>query len=72
MSRLRFRTTSPSRLYRIEGSTTLQSTGPGAWADMGHGIFAADAGSITTTRIALPPGTARHFLRVVPLKPLQP
>jgi hypothetical protein len=69
---LRFATTRPTRLYRIQGSTTLQATGPGAWTDMGQGAFIADPGSITERGIALPPGAARHFLRIVPVKPLQP
>ncbi len=70
---LQFATTRPTRLYRIQGSTTLLSTGPGAWTDVGGlGTFAADPGSTTEKRVALPPGTARHFLRIVPVKPLQP
>jgi len=70
---LQFATTRPTRLYRIQGSTTLQSTGPGAWADVGGlGTFTADPGSTTTKTIALPSGTAQQFLRVMTVKPLQP
>jgi hypothetical protein len=70
---LQFATTRPTRLYRIQGSTTLQSTGPGAWADVGGlGAFAADPGAMTEKTIDLPGATTRQFLRVVPVKPLQP
>lgn len=70
---LQFATTRPTRLYRIQGSTTLQSTGPGAWADVGGlGTFAAGPGTTTTKTVALPLGTERHFLRVMAVKPLQP
>jgi len=71
---LTFSTTRPTRLYRIQESTTLLSTGPGAWADVRElGTFAADPRSSTTKTFTLPAGTRpRHFLRVVVVKPLQP
>jgi hypothetical protein len=70
---LQFTTTRPTRLYRIQSSTTLLSSGPGAWADIGGlGVFTADPGSTTTKTISLPAGERRRFLRVVPVKPLQP
>jgi hypothetical protein len=70
---LQFATTRPTRLYRIQGSTSLLSTGSGAWADVGGlGTFAADPGATTTKIITLPAGERRQFLRVVTMKPLQP
>jgi hypothetical protein len=70
--RLQFATTRPTRLYRIQGSTSLSGTGPGAWEDLGTpGVFAADPGTTTSRTVTLP-GGARQFLRVVPVKPLQP
>jgi hypothetical protein len=70
---LEFATTRPTRLYRIQTSSTLLPSGHGSWADVsGLGVFAADPGSTTTKRITLPPDTARQFFRVVPVKPLQP
>src|SRR5688572_23379077 len=70
---LQFATTRPTRLYRIQGSTTLASTDEGKWDDVGGlGAFAADPGEKTEKTIELPLDTTRHFLRVVPVKPLQP
>ena len=69
---LTFSTTRPTRLYRIQGSTSLLGSGPGAWADLGSpAVFPADPGTSTTRTVTLP-GVARQFLRVVPVKPLQP
>ena len=70
---VQFATTRPTRLYRFQGSSTLASVGPGSWADVGGlGTFAADPGTTTTKIITLPAASVRQFLRVLPVKPLQP
>lgn len=63
---LSFRSSS-ARLYRIEHTSTL--TGP--WTDSALGLFAPDAGGVTTRTITFPPSTARFF-RVVTVRPLNP
>jgi hypothetical protein len=66
-----FRTTSPGRLYRVQQSTTLLATGPGAWEDVPElGTFLALTPDTAAT-FSLPPGPTRFF-RVVVVKPLQP
>ena len=66
---LQFATTRPTRLYRIETSTTLLSTGPGAWATVGSYFF-ADPGTTTTKIVTFATINARFF-RAVADKPLQ-
>lgn len=67
---LQFATARPTRQYRIQSSTTLLSTGPGAWADVGVNPFVADAGTTTMKVIAFTVTGARFF-RVVAERPLQ-
>lgn len=68
---LQIATTRPSRQYRIQSSTTLLSTGPGAWTDVGvSNPFPADTGTTTTKVITFANTTARFF-RAVAEKPLQ-
>jgi len=70
---LQFTTTQPSRLYRIQRSTTLLATGTGAWADIGSPVlFTPDPGTTTSKTITIPGGLPRQFFRVVAVKPLQP
>ena len=65
---LQFATTRPTRLYRIESSTTLLNTGPGAWATAGT-TFLADPGTTTTKIVSFGTINARFF-RAVAEKPL--
>lgn len=68
---LQFATTRPTRQYRIQSSTTLLSTGPGAWTDVGgSNPFPADTGTLTTKVITFPSAPARFF-RAVAERPLQ-
>ncbi|MBX7208719.1 MAG: hypothetical protein K1X78_10435 [Verrucomicrobiaceae bacterium] len=67
---LQIATTRPTRLYRIETSTTLLSTGPGAWAtDNSIGYFTTGPGG-TTTKLVTFTGAARRFFRVAADRPL--
>lgn len=62
-------TTTPSRLYRVEYSNDLGSTGP--WIDSTHGTFSPDAGATTTKTITYP-GNPKKFFRAVAVVPLTP
>lgn len=61
-------TSSPRRLYQVETSTDLGLTIP--WADA-SGSFAGAAGATTSRTVSVQP-SAKNFLRVKPLLPLQP
>lgn len=65
---LEFTTTRPTRVYRIETSTTLLGTGPGAWSATGS-LFTADPGSTTMKTVSFAASPLRFF-RVVAEKPL--
>lgn len=68
---LQIATTRPSRQYRIQSRTTLLSTGPGAWTDVGViNPFKADAGTSTTKVITFADTTARS-IRTAAERPLQ-
>lgn len=58
-------TSAPGRLYRIEHDTDLQ----GPWTDSALGLFAPDAGPLTTKATAVSGGPLR-FVRAVSVKPL--
>ena len=60
-------TSSPQRHYRLRTSTDLVQ-----WFDSGLGVFAPDAGTLTSRVIPASSTTERQFLRVDALKPLQP
>lgn len=66
---LQFATTRPTRLYRIETSTTLLSAGPGAWTVVVT-PFSVTSGETTTRSMKFAAGPARFF-RVVAERPLQ-
>lgn len=57
---------SPARLYRIE---VRQSLTAGAWADSSLGLFAPDAGTLTTREVTVP-ASDRYAFRVVAVRPL--
>ena len=63
-------TTKATRFYRLQISDSL-GIAPDTWVDSDLGVITPDAGA-TTTRLVTWPGAARKFVRVVPVKPLQP
>lgn len=66
---LQFATTRPTRIYHLESSTTLLSTGSGAWTTIGTTFF-ADPGTTTTKVVSFVASDARFF-RAVASRPLQ-
>ncbi len=61
-------TSSPSRLYILETCDNMLTP----WGDAGLGVFSPDAGASTSKTISFTPGVVRKFIRVRPVKPLQP
>lgn len=57
---------SPARFYHIEIRPSL--TG-GSWADSGLGLFAPDAGTLTSQQVTLP-ASVTYVFRVVAVRPL--
>ena len=61
-------TSQPSRLYILETSETMAEP----WDDAGLGMFSPDTGAVTSKTISIPQSSTRKFVRVRPVKPLQP
>lgn len=64
-------TSSPARIYVIEGSNDLGNTQPWAVSNLDPQSFSADAGA-ETTRTSQHAATDKRFFRVKPVIPLQP
>ena len=63
-------TTKPHRRYQAQWSGEL-GISPDQWQDASLGMIVPDAGS-TTTRSVNTPANTRRFIRIAPVKPLQP
>ena len=61
-------TSTPSRLYVLEICDDMKAP----WEDSGLGIFSPDSGLLTAKTLTFPEGSERKFIRVRPIKPLQP
>lgn len=64
-------TSSPARLYVIEGSNDLGQTFPWAISNLDPQTFTSDAGG-ATTRTSIHPATDKRFFRIQSIIPLQP